>query len=215
MGSWGRTVPSAGPSLDPSVRSRAVYGADLHPCLEVRLAQPDTLLGFHDPGQPWEKWACPIEDCGRWFLGPWDLEGHTAAEHPGGPRPTSCCGRIRTSASGSCTAAARRRRADATGRPVGPARRPRWTRGPAPRGRRSARSRRSQRRLAAAAGPPPGGVDLGEGYRPGQVDQGACRVGGHALHARNVAQPRSDFADTSAAGHPTDDQLDDVHVLAH
>ena len=31
----------------------------------------------------------------------------------------SCCGRIRTSASGSCTAATRRRRADATRRPVG------------------------------------------------------------------------------------------------
>jgi hypothetical protein len=39
--------------------------------------------------------------------------------------------------------------------------------------------------------------------------------GGHALHAGNVAQPRSDFADTSAAGHPTDDQLDVVPVLAH
>jgi hypothetical protein len=25
------------------------------PCLEVRLAQPDTLLGFHDPGQPWSS----------------------------------------------------------------------------------------------------------------------------------------------------------------
>ena len=37
------------------------------PCLEVRLAQPDTLLGLHDPGQPWEKWGCPIEGCGRWF----------------------------------------------------------------------------------------------------------------------------------------------------
>jgi hypothetical protein len=24
-----------------------------------------------------------VEGCGRWFLGPWDLEGHTAAEHPG------------------------------------------------------------------------------------------------------------------------------------
>ena len=53
------------------------------PCLEVRLAQPDTLLGLHDPGQPWEKWGCPIEGCGQWFLGPWYLEGHTAAEHPG------------------------------------------------------------------------------------------------------------------------------------
>jgi hypothetical protein len=53
------------------------------PCLEVRLAQPHTLLALHDPSQPWEKWGCPIEGCGRWFLGPWYLEGHTAAEHPG------------------------------------------------------------------------------------------------------------------------------------
>jgi hypothetical protein len=53
------------------------------PYLEVRLARPDTLLGLHDPGQPWEKWGCPIEGCDRWFLGPWDLEGHTAAAHPG------------------------------------------------------------------------------------------------------------------------------------
>jgi hypothetical protein len=53
------------------------------PCLEVRLAQPDTLLGLYDPGQPWAKWGCPIEGCGRWVLGPWDLEGHTAVAHPG------------------------------------------------------------------------------------------------------------------------------------
>jgi hypothetical protein len=53
------------------------------PCLEVRLAQPDTLLGLHDPGQPWEQWGCPIKGCGQWFLGPWELEWHTAAEHPG------------------------------------------------------------------------------------------------------------------------------------
>ena len=53
------------------------------PCLEVRQARPDTLLGLHDPGQPWEQWGCPIDGCGRWVLGPWDLEGHTTAEHPG------------------------------------------------------------------------------------------------------------------------------------
>jgi hypothetical protein len=53
------------------------------PCLEVRLAQPETLLGLHDPGQPWEKWGCPINGCGKWFPGPWYLEGHAAAEHPG------------------------------------------------------------------------------------------------------------------------------------
>jgi hypothetical protein len=34
------------------------------PCLEARLAQPDTMLGLHDPGQPWES-GCPIEGCGR------------------------------------------------------------------------------------------------------------------------------------------------------
>jgi hypothetical protein len=52
------------------------------PCLEVRLAQLDTLLGLHDPGQPWAKWGRPVEGCGCWVLGPWDLEGHTAAAHP-------------------------------------------------------------------------------------------------------------------------------------
>jgi hypothetical protein len=25
------------------------------PCLEVRRVRPDTLLGLHDPGQPWDK----------------------------------------------------------------------------------------------------------------------------------------------------------------
>ena len=36
------------------------------PCLEVRLVQLDTLLALHDPGQPWAKWGCPVEGCGRW-----------------------------------------------------------------------------------------------------------------------------------------------------
>ena len=53
------------------------------PCLEVRLAQPDTLLGFHDPGQPWEQWGCPIKGCGHRAIGPDELESHTVAEHPG------------------------------------------------------------------------------------------------------------------------------------
>ena len=26
--------------------------------------------------------GCPIDGCGQWFLGPWDLEWHTAAGHP-------------------------------------------------------------------------------------------------------------------------------------
>jgi hypothetical protein len=39
------------------------------PCLEVRQAQPDTLLGLHDPGDPWFQWGCPIDGCGKWFIG--------------------------------------------------------------------------------------------------------------------------------------------------
>jgi hypothetical protein len=27
--------------------------------------------------------GCPIEGCGVWVIGPWELEGHAAAEHPG------------------------------------------------------------------------------------------------------------------------------------
>jgi len=57
--------------------------ADLHPCLEVRLAGSHTVLGLHDPGQPWEQWGCPVDGCGEWFPGSWDLEWHSAAEHPG------------------------------------------------------------------------------------------------------------------------------------
>jgi hypothetical protein len=52
------------------------------PCLEVRQAQPDTLLGLHDPGEPWLKWGCPIDGCGHRVISPWDLEAHTQAEHP-------------------------------------------------------------------------------------------------------------------------------------
>ena len=52
------------------------------PCLEVRLAESDTLLGFHEPGQPWQKWGCSVDGCGEPFTGSWDLEWHTAAEHP-------------------------------------------------------------------------------------------------------------------------------------
>jgi hypothetical protein len=27
--------------------------------------------------------GCPIEGCGVWIIGPWELEGHAAAEHRG------------------------------------------------------------------------------------------------------------------------------------
>jgi hypothetical protein len=29
------------------------------------------------------KWGCPLEGCGHRVIGPWELEDHTAAEHPG------------------------------------------------------------------------------------------------------------------------------------
>lgn len=60
-----------------------MHGADLHPGLKVHQAQPNTLLGLHDPGDPWVPWGCPIHGCGRWFIGSWCLEWHTTAEHPG------------------------------------------------------------------------------------------------------------------------------------
>jgi hypothetical protein len=53
------------------------------PCLAVRQVPAGELLARHDPGQPWLQWGCPIEGCGQWVIGPWELEGHTAAEHPG------------------------------------------------------------------------------------------------------------------------------------
>jgi hypothetical protein len=28
------------------------------PCLEVRQARSDTLLGLHDPARRWEQWDC-------------------------------------------------------------------------------------------------------------------------------------------------------------
>jgi hypothetical protein len=46
-------------------------------------ASPPPLVARHDPEEPWLKWACPIQDCGHRVIGPWELEGHTAAEHPG------------------------------------------------------------------------------------------------------------------------------------
>ena len=53
------------------------------PCLEVRHAKPDTLLGVHDPGQPWEQWGCPIKGCGQWVLGPSYWSGTPRPSIPG------------------------------------------------------------------------------------------------------------------------------------
>jgi hypothetical protein len=53
------------------------------PSLEVRQARPTPCSASMTRVSPGSSGAVPIEGCGRWFLGPWDLEGHTAAEHPG------------------------------------------------------------------------------------------------------------------------------------
>jgi hypothetical protein len=52
-------------------------------CPAARNAGPSELLANHDPGEPWLKWGCPIEGCGWRCIGPDELEGHAAAEHPG------------------------------------------------------------------------------------------------------------------------------------
>ena len=52
-------------------------------CQAARHASPSEFLALHDPGQPWLKWGCPIEGCEQWVIGPWGLEWHTEAEHPG------------------------------------------------------------------------------------------------------------------------------------
>jgi hypothetical protein len=77
------------------------------------LEGPAELLAHHRPGEPHLQWGCPL--CGYWAGLPWFLEGHTDAEHPGGRRPTSWCGRCRARSCGWCTAA-RPVRARARGR---------------------------------------------------------------------------------------------------
>jgi hypothetical protein len=52
-------------------------------CQATRRSSPAELLAHHDPGEPWLKWACPIQGCGHRTIGPWELEDHTAAAHPG------------------------------------------------------------------------------------------------------------------------------------
>jgi hypothetical protein len=50
-------------------------------CQAARRGPPPELLADHDPGQPWLQWGCAL--CDLRVVRPWDLEGHTAAEHPG------------------------------------------------------------------------------------------------------------------------------------
>jgi hypothetical protein len=52
-------------------------------CEALRHADLPELVAWHDPGEPWLKWTCPIEGCGHRLSWPEELEGHTAAEHPG------------------------------------------------------------------------------------------------------------------------------------
>jgi hypothetical protein len=56
-------------------------------CQAVRASsnrgQPAELLAHHDPGQPWYQPGCPLAGGHLWVILPWDLETHTAADHPG------------------------------------------------------------------------------------------------------------------------------------
>ena len=53
-------------------------------CQAVRICPtPARAARRPRPGEPWLKWGCPLEGCGHRVMGPWELEGHTAAEHPG------------------------------------------------------------------------------------------------------------------------------------
>jgi len=45
--------------------------------------QPTELLVRPDFGEPWLQWTCPLAGCGHRVMLPWELEEHTAAEHPG------------------------------------------------------------------------------------------------------------------------------------
>jgi hypothetical protein len=98
------------------------------PCLEVRLAQPDTLLGLHDPGSLGSSGAVRSRAVASGSSDPGTWRGTPRPSIPAGRPPTSCCGPIRTSAGGSCTAAVHRRRADPSGRPAMPPRPPRGPR---------------------------------------------------------------------------------------
>jgi hypothetical protein len=45
--------------------------------------RPAVLLAGYHPGEPWLKWACPVEGCTYREILPWGLEAHAAVEHAG------------------------------------------------------------------------------------------------------------------------------------
>jgi hypothetical protein len=71
---------STGPFLEVEGLFRVLMCAG---CQAARSGDLGELLAHHDPGEPWLKWGCPIKGCGHRVIGPWELEDHTAAEHPG------------------------------------------------------------------------------------------------------------------------------------
>jgi hypothetical protein len=50
-------------------------------CQAARGHGAEPLLAAYDPGQPYLQWTCPL--CPQQVFWPGDLEGHTAAAHPG------------------------------------------------------------------------------------------------------------------------------------
>ena len=87
----GQTQPAARRSHRCLVRSfptrsahrGSVHGVDVQLFPGHPACQPTTLLAHHDPEESWLKWGCPIQGCGHRVIIPHELEGHTAAEHPG------------------------------------------------------------------------------------------------------------------------------------
>jgi hypothetical protein len=110
---WGRTVRSAGPSPGPSARSR---GCSRYSSASRvwRSASPSRIpcsasTTRVSPGRSGVVRSTAAASVPR---PPGSWRGTPRPSIPAGRPPTSCCGRIRTSAGGSCTAAVHRRRAD-------------------------------------------------------------------------------------------------------
>jgi hypothetical protein len=74
------------------------------PCLEVRQAQPNTLLGLHDLAGPGSSGAARSTAAASGSSAPGTWRGTPQPSIPAGRLPTSCCGPTRSSACGSCTA---------------------------------------------------------------------------------------------------------------
>jgi hypothetical protein len=114
---WGRAVPSAGPSPAPSARSRACSRSiSVSPVWRSAGRGQTPCSASTTPASPGTSGAVRSRAAVAGSSAPGIWSGIPRPSTRTGRPPTSCCGPIRTSASGSCTAAAiGHRRADPTG----------------------------------------------------------------------------------------------------